>query len=294
MKKLLSIIIIAGLTVFAGCRKNDNPKLPEGINRTPLPMLTQDPDGDLLIQNVDDFKSKFSLDLYFKDDTKPKKMDLVVAMSGDYDNVKTLQADVTGFPVDVDVTGPGLAQLFGKTTAQVLPGDYFEIRANITLDNGTVLPGFIPIGLTPSGDTVNIEPYGGDAVGFPGSNLTIKYTVVCELHLEDFVGSYTLDDPTFWGASYPVTIALEGTDGLAVTGFVESPAAVIHLKVSSSTHLISVAKQTYLPTLPTTDYHNPSIQGSGEINACGNSITLNLTNTVDEGSFGSSVVKIHK
>jgi hypothetical protein len=294
MKKFLSILIIA-TAVIAGCRKNDNPKLPDGIQSTPLPLLVQDTGSTVLIQDVAAFASKFSVQLYFPNGAKPKKFDLVVAMSGDYTNVKTLKADVTSFPTTVDVTGPQLAQLFGIAEADIVPGDYFEIRANITTGNGTFLEGFTPNALDPDSNAVAIAPYGTDVSTFPGSHLTITYRAVCPLNLDDFVGTYTLDDPDFWGASYSVNITRDGTSNrLKVTGFVQDPSAVIYLTVKESAQTITVPKQTYLPILPTTTYHNPSVEGTGVVNACNNAITLTLDNTVDEGSFGSSTVKIHK
>lgn len=294
MKKFLSILIIA-TAVIAGCRKNDNPKLPDGIQSTPLPLLVQDTGSTVLIQDVATFASKFSVQLYFKDGAKPKKMDIVVARNKEYNNVKTLKTDVTAYPTDINVTGPQLAALFGIAETAIVPGDQFEIRANITLDNGTVLNGFTTGGITPGGDIVDIAPYGTDASTFPGSNLTITYRAVCPLNLDDFVGTYTLDDPAFWGASYSVNITRDGTTNrLKVAGFVQDPSAIIYLTVKESAQTITVPKQSYLPILPGTTYHNPSVAGTGVIDACNNKITLSLDNTVDEGSFGSSTVKIHK
>lgn len=297
MKKFLSILIIAAVSIVAGCRKNDNPKLPEGIVSTPLPLLVQDTasTSNVLIQEVADFKSKFSVQLYFPNATKPKKFDIVIARNGDYENVKTLQADVTTYPTDISITGPQLATLFGIPATDIVPGDYFEIRADITTANGTVLKGFVPDGIAPDSSTVSIAPYGTDVSTFPGSNLTITYRAVCPLDIDDFVGTYTLDDPNFWEASYPVQVTRDGTSNvLLVTGFVESPSAVIRLTVNQSSQTITVPKQSYLAILPGTSYHNPSVAGTGVVDACNNKITLSLDNTVDEGSFGASTVTIHK
>jgi hypothetical protein len=297
MKKFLSIALIAIIAIVAGCSKDENPRLPEGIVDLPLPLLVQDTaaTSNTLIQEVADFSSKFSVQLYWPEGRKPKKFDIVVARNGEYDaeKIKVLKADVSTFPTEVSVTGPQLATLFGIQESDIVPGDKFEIRANITLNNGTVLPGFIPDGLDSAGKKFPIAPYGTDVSTFPGSNLTITYRVVCPLELDDFVGTFTLTDPDFWEDSYPVQVTREGDD-LIITGFVQSPSAKVRLKVKQSAQTITVPKQAYLATLPGTPYHNPSVAGSGVVDACNTKITLSLENTVDEGSFGASTVTLEK
>ena len=293
MKKFLSIILLTGLVIAAGCRKNDNPKLPEGIESVPFPQLTADATSDVLIQEVSDFKGKFTLDVYFKDQPKPKKMDLVVAMNGDYSVTKTLQADITSFPVTVDVTGPQLAALFGLQPEDVALGDYFEIRANMTLTNGKVLNGFIPSVYDADSNLISLEPYGSDITNFPNSNLTITYKKVCALNIDDFVGDFTLEDPDFYEDNLPVTIERVGTtDSLKLTGYAGDPASVLYMIVDERTQTINIPKQVYLPLL--WGYHNAALEGTGSIDACNIAITLKTTNTVTEGSFGTFTSKIRK
>ena len=286
MKKIFSLIIICVATalLISSCRDSDNPAVPD-LKRTVLPQFTKDTSVDVLIQDPATFKGRFNVGVYFQNDIKPKKMDIVVVMNGDKSKVKVLKADVTAFPSTIDVTADQLAQLFGKTAADIQTGDAFDIGADVTLDDGTVIPVF---------RTDGTEPYGGDAQNYDGATLTIQYKKVCPLDINAFVGTLTVDDPDFWGATYPVKSELEGTNVLKLTGWVQDPTAVVRFNINLKTQEVTVPHQVYLPTLPTTPYHNPATEGAGTVDACATTMSVRLTNTVDEGSFGAAAVTLRK
>jgi hypothetical protein len=246
------------------------------------------PNSSLIIEDnasKASFTSSFDAQLYFPDDVKPKKYDVVVARNGDYSNVKVYQADLTTIPTTIQVTTQKLAQLFGMTMAQLVPGTYFEVRASFTLEDGTVIPAFNPTGNT----------YGTDLNNLPGSNLSLKYQVVCALDLNTFSGQFDLlDAKGFWEADYVVTITPEGTDKLRLTGFLEDPAATFLIEVDKVNRTVTVPKQIYGPGTYLFGYNNFAVAGKGEIDACNNAITFNGAYTVDEGSFGSYPVKLVK
>ncbi|KAA2244675.1 hypothetical protein F0L74_01495 [Chitinophaga agrisoli] len=285
MNKIFSLMILcAAVLMVSSCRDKDNPAIPD-LKRTVLPQFVKDTSVDVLIQDPATFRGRFNVGLYFANDNKPQKMDIVVVMNGDKSKIKTLKANVSSFPATIDVTADQLAQLFGKTAADIQTGDAFDIGADVTLTDGTFIPIF---------RTDGTEPYGGDAQNFPGSSLSIQYKKVCPLDINDLLGTFTVDDPDFWEASYPVTIALEGTNVLKITGWVQDPTAVIRFNVNLKTQEITVPKQVYLPTLPGTPYHKPAAEGTGTVDACATTMSVRLTNTVDEGSFGAATVELHK
>src|SRR5690554_5797610 len=121
-KYLYSLIVI--LLAISSCRKDDNPRLP-GIASVPQPQLTKDVTTDVSISalEADLFNASFEVDLYFKEDIKPQKFDVVVMKNGDKSTVKVLQNDVTVFPTKVSVTGPQLATLYGEA---IVLGDKFD------------------------------------------------------------------------------------------------------------------------------------------------------------------------
>ena len=270
------------MSVFAtSCSENGNGNLPE-IERVPIPVITLVDNSDILIQDPATFKGKFTIDMLFKDDTGPKQFDIVVTRNGDYKNLQIIQAGVTSFPTNIEVDATKLASLFGLTLDDVVPGDYFEIGATVVTQSGLTIPAFSDLS----------NQFSADIVNFPGSSLSIKYPVVCPLDLDDFVGTFTIDDPDVFEGTYPVEITREGENVLVVTGFLGEPDSFIKLTINPKTTGVDVPHQVFTPEL--FGYNNGAVEGGGEIVACDKTITLNLEYTVDEGSFGTFGLTISK
>ncbi|RFS22463.1 hypothetical protein DVR12_11690 [Chitinophaga silvatica] len=288
MKKIITsiLILLTVVTSFYSCRKNDNPKLPEGIQTGVFPLLTQDPNGDELIQDVTAFSTAFTLGLYYPNPV-PQKMDLQVIMNGNYQVVKTLQANITSFPTKINVTGTQLAQLFGLTPDQVAVGDDFTIGPDVTLQDGTVIHAF---DYYLDGTTVvPISPYGADALNNPGANTTLTYAKVCSLDIDSLAnvgngGQLLVQDPDLVEATYPVTATV--TDSIIkLKGYSEMPNMVLTIRVIPKSQTLVVDKQFLGPTIDGYSYTNWNVVGTGTVNACNNTMTLKLTFSVDQGSF---------
>jgi len=275
--KFLSLILL--VLIAASCNPDGKGNLPD-IERVPIPLIKVADNSDVLIQDPAAFKGKFTVDLLFKEDVAPKSIDIVVTKNGDYSITKVLEANVTAFPKTVDVDVAKLATLFGISASKIVPGDFFEIGATIVTQSGLTVPAF----------SKTSNQFSADVANFPGSSLKIKYPVVCPLNFDDFVGEATVDDPNFWEGSYPVTITKEGTNILVVKGFIEDPDAVIKVVVNTKTTKTTVASTNVAPVF--TPYTNLKVVGGGEIDACSKTISLNLTYTVDQGSFGTLGLKI--
>jgi hypothetical protein len=279
--KLVSSLLLALSLFVASCSSDGNGNLPD-LERVPIPLLKFVDNSDVLIQEPADFKGKFTVDMYFKEDVAPKQVDIVIAKNGDYNAVKVIQAAVTSFPVIVDMDAAKLATAFGINVNQIMPGDFFEIGANIVTKSGLTVPAFSNLS----------NQFSADIANFPGSSLSLKYPVVCPLDLDEFVGEYTAVDPGFMEYDYPVTVTREGENVLVVTGFVDDPKSVIKLTIDPKTTKIILPST--LATASIFGYNNLKVTGGGEINACTNSISLNIGYTVDEGDFGSYALTIKK
>lgn len=275
-------IVYSFLFLFSivACRKSDNAKLPDLV-RVPVPMITKDATGDGTISkdNPDAFNGKFVVDLFFKSDAQPQKMDVVIRKNGAA--VKVFKESITTFPTTVAITGAELASLFG---APLVLGDKFDVGVDITTKDGVKAEAFPATGVA----------YSPGVANQPGSSTSVQYAVVCPFEIADFVGNATIDDPDFWGGSYPVTITLEGTDTYKISGWVEDPAYYILAKVNKATQTVAIAKRAYGATLPGTSYTNPTAEGTGTIDACEGQIVMSLDNAVDQGSFGASTVVLKK
>lgn len=284
MKKILTYSLLIAFTLLSACRKSDNEKIPE-LTRVPVPLVKKDASGNGTISKDDPaaFKGKFVVDLYFKDGPKPAKFDVVVMKNGDASKVLHLKDDVTTFPSTIEVTGTQLISLF---QSPIVLGDKFTIGVNVTTQGGQLFDAF------PAGK--DVVPYGSGLTSQAGASTQIDYIAVCPFDINDFVGTATLDDPDFWEDTYPVTISLVGTDTYKVDGYVQTPGYSFLIKVNAATQTVTIAKQIYGPTLPTTPYKDPAIEGTGTIDACQNQIKLTVTNTVSIGSFGSANITITK
>ena len=286
MKKILLILtVITGTLILNACRKDDNPKLPD-IMRVPVPLLQLTENSTLIIEDDDDkanFKSAFNVKLYFPDDAKPAKYDIVVAKNGDYSNVKVYAANLTELPGAVEITTPKLAELFGLTMDGLTRGMYFEVRASFTLANGTVVPAF----------SVGGEAYSTDLKNLPGSSLSLKYQIVCPLDINIFTGQLTVEDPGMWEGTYPVTVTLEAGNKLRVTGWFEDAANSFIMEYDPVNRTINIPYQVFRPGAYLFGYHDWGIEGKGEIDACNNTISFDFETTVAEGSFGTVTAKLH-
>lgn len=160
------IMILVSGAIITGCKK-DNSKLPEGLKKASIPLVKLDDGTSDTIRNVATFQGKFSVGLYFAKDEPPKKMDVVVALNGDYTKVKVLKADVTTYPSSFTVTAQQLAALFGIDAGALKTGDFFEIGVDVYMNNGLVVPIFNNVG----------NPYGPDGANYPGQSLEVIYTV---------------------------------------------------------------------------------------------------------------------
>lgn len=276
MKKVLTFTIIAAFTFLAACRKSDNPKIPE-LTRVPVPLVTKDASGDGTISkdNPTAFKGKVVVDLYFKDGPKPAKFDLVVIKNGNKTNVQHIKDGITSFPVTVDVTGTQLTSLFGST---IVLGDKFTIGVNITTAAGQLFEAFPP--------GPNAIPYGSGLLGQPGASTQVDFTAVCPFDITGYVGPAIVDDPTFWEDTYPVTVTLEGTNGLRVKGVNQTPSESVLITINPATLDATVAKQIIDPAPPFFSYTNLSMDGKGVVDACNKKINLNINWNVTQGSFG--------
>ncbi len=298
MKNIIKSFALIALSLpfifLNGCSKEYGPdKIPNfpKMDAAPVPKFTVDASADLVIQQPEEFRGKFTLDLYFPEDTRtfPKSADISVVRNRKYTNIKKIKSGITSFPVTIEVTGSELAALFGVDVSEITPGDRFEFRADFTMPDGTVIPGFVDLN---NGETPNTTS--SDINGWPNSKTNVIYNAVCPIEIENFLGNKTVDDPFFWEDSYPVTITLEGEDVLVVTGINTVPAEVMKIKIDSKAFTATVTKQIIDPKAPffpfppgDPTYADLSAEGAGTVDACNNVITLDLKWTVFGGGFGN-------
>lgn len=283
MKRIITYSIIIAITLLSACRKSDNPNIPD-LTRVPVPLITKG-DGDLTISKDDPaaFKGSFVVDNFFKGNSTPKKLDVVIIKNGDNSSVVHFKDDVTTYPTTLDITGAQLIDLFGP----MVLGDKFTIGANVTTESGEMFEAF-PNVKTSLG--IYINPYGAGINNLPGASPQISYSVVCPIDLNAFLGAATVVDDFFWEDTYPVTVELASPGVLKVTGINQQPNSSVLININEGTYGASITKYIVGPGSVASyvgPYTNLTMDGKGSVDACKTEINLNIGWTVDQGSFGA-------
>lgn len=289
MKIIITYSIIIAITLLSACRKSDNPKIPDLI-RIPIPLITVDISGDVTISGDDpaSFKGKFIVDNYFKDDTKPEKLDVVIIKNGDHSKVVHFKDGITTFPTSLEITGTQLIALFGEP---IVLGDQFTIGTNVTAPGGKMYEAFPDV---KDGNGNYFSPYGAGINTQASASTEINFTCVCAFNINDFVGAATVTDPFFWEGSYDVTVTLEGTNLVKISPVNTMAQESFLIKLDPKFFTATVDKQVIDPDVSSWigPYTNLAVAGKGSVDACQRSLNLNLNWTVDQGSFGSGAFKI--
>jgi hypothetical protein len=288
-KKILfsiSSFLLLATIVFIGCKKNDS-AVPVGLTRVPVPLITKDPTGDVNIsgQNPASFVGKFVVDMYFKSDKLPQKVDVVVVKNGDNSNVKVLQAGITTFPTSLQVTGPQLVTLFGP----IVIGDNFQVGADVTTADGVKVEAFPVTGTS----------YAAGIFSEPGASPIITYLAACTFSNTSFNGNYTVaqDDWADFSVGDPIAVAPGASSNqISVTAY-PAPAFGNNRKPM----IITVDPSTFAVTIPLQvigDYFgappNATIKGTGTVNPCGDNISLTVTINVGGTDYPGLVLKLNR
>lgn len=290
MKKILSYGLFLMIVLFSACRKSDNPKIPT-LQRVPVPALsvTAGTSATIIPSDIANYVGKVTVDVFFKTDVPPKKMDLVIFKNNDTAGQKILHPDITTYPSVISFTGPQLVTLFGT----IKTCDFFSIGVNITTADGTLYEAF-PKPLFINGKAINIVPYGSGIAGEYGGVLTsLAYSTKVEYDPTIYSGNFIPVSDEF-GDFLPTDITLFTTIDATHFSF-KSPQAFnalpIIVSVDPATLVASITKQKigdYF--LWEHGYTNPNVSASGtatnKVSPCDKTLTLTLNYTVDQGSFG--------
>jgi len=199
MKKILSYSFLAVLVLLGACRKADNPKIPT-LARVPVPYVVVDQTKDVSISatNPASFSGAFTVGLFFPNDIKPTKMDVVARKNGNNSNIKVFSAGLATWPTVFTINGTQLATLFGATPVL---GDKYDFGVDIYTQDGTKYEAFPAVG----------SGYGAGVQGEYGLiSLVASYGVLCKFTASEFAGTFDITlDP--WQDFLPATTQLTMT-----------------------------------------------------------------------------------
>ncbi len=262
-------LLVSFATIFSACQKDKEEPPPAPDPRFPLPLITKDTTGDEFISGKDPagFLGKFVVGMYYGTAVTAQKVDVVVIRNDNKANVKTIKANVTGFPASIQVTGTELAALFDST---IELGDKFEIGADVTTKDGQKFGAFPTTG----------SPYGADTATLPGSSFSIVYVADCIFNPADYDGLYTVLTQT-WDYKVGDLVRVEPGTGNTILitawphpdvgGYIRWPMIV---EVDSLTNVATVPFQAVGEYAGGPSHIIDS--GTGTVSPCGDKITLSL------------------
>lgn len=289
MKKIINVILLISIILVSACRKSDNATMPDGIEYLNQPQIVK-VSGAPAILDTDPlgFKGVISVDLYFKNSAKPDFLDLVVVKNGDAKNAKVLKANINSYPIEVEVTGKQLTDLFGT----IVSGDNFDFAANY-IANGKTYVAF------PDGGGA---AYGPGVSSQPGASPFVRYSAICGFDADDFLGDGQFEVVTDgwddFGVGSVAEVTKVNSNTLSITYPIPGFSPII-VKVNTGDNTAVVEKQPLGAYGGSWQYGVISVASVGGgtanfVNPCNGIIRINGSYTVAAGGFGNFVLELKK
>ncbi len=289
---ILLAISLGAIIGFSGCSKDDGP-IPERVSITAVPTITTNIDAtgsqaiDLL--NLASFSGKFKVDLYFPGTPPPSKVDVVVrkwsGAAANNNNVKVYKAGVTTFPSTYTVTSAELATLFGVPIAL---GDNYDFATDIYVGDRKFEA--FPATGNGTGAGLNGQPFFGEFA---------RFSAICAYNPNIYQGNFVVVSDAF-GDFVPGEVVaitkISNTQFSFIDPYVTSPVPII-VTVNPLNNQLTITKQKIGNAFTwNLSYTNPNMavaaSASSFVAPCSKTIDLNITYTVDQGSFGAYLLKL--
>ena len=290
MKKIyLAFITLSLLFVATSCDK-DLPYPIDDVKRGVVIDVVRVPGTDGILSDgltTGNYKINLSIPEQQGDYSFMKEAQLLAVMEG-VDGKVTSQVvmdNITEFPIEITIDVADVYSKFGLSSPTL--GETLYFTTNTVLQDGYVIPGWDEY------MKFNNKAFAGWNVDGRAYSYNVRYSVACELVLDDFVGTNTVYVDEWIGSGYTVEITKVSDTELSVEGMFWGDAdGPMIIKVDPTDHSITIPKQI-LVSNPTWWAGNPykdfALAGNGTINACETSLSFTAEATVDLGSFGGGI-----
>jgi len=293
LRKINTLLALSlGAFAFLGCSKDDG-AIPERVSITAVPTITTNIDATgsqaINLLNLASFSGKFKVDLYFPGTPPPSKVDVVVrkwnGAAANNNNVKVFKAAVTTFPSSFTVTAAEIATLFGVPIAL---GDNYDFAPDIYVGERKFEA--FPATGNGTGAGLNGQPFFGEFV---------RYSAICAYDPNIYQGNFVVVSDAF-GDFVPGEIVnitkISNTQFSFIDPYVTSPLPII-VTVNPLNNQLTITKQKIGNAFTwNLGYTNPNMavaaSTSSFVAPCSKTIDLNITYTVDQGSFGAYLLKL--
>lgn len=292
MKKIyLAFITLSLLFIATSCDK-DLPYPIDDVKRGVVIDVVRVPGTDGILSDgltTGNYKINLSIPEQQGDYSFMKKAQLLAVMEGVDGKLtsKVVMDDITEFPKEITIDVGDVYSKFGLATPSL--GETVYFTTNTVLKDDYVIPGWTEV------IGFNNKAFAGWSVGGRAYSYNVRYSVACELDLDDYVGTNTVYVDQWDGGGYTVEITKISDTELSVAGMFSGYADVpMIIKVDPTDHSIIIPKQMLVAN-PTAWWGDPSpyldfsLAGSGTMNACETSLSFTAEATVDAGSFGGGI-----
>ena len=261
MKKINILGFIVMLIVFTiSCEELPDPAGERGI--AIVPDITDLNPGVFDINDLENSYVRFTVNL--PEGTSEDMVTLICSFNNDHADV--IITEITTFPAVLTITSAEVAQKLGIALTDIERGDVFDFELLITTD----------------GRTTRSTP--------------LVIPAACMYSVSMATGSYHSFSPAYpagWETEGEITLTADDEDPytIYVSGLEELDGNVedlgpLVMHVDPITYAVTVPKKAIASDVWGV-YHNIAYEGSGTFSTCDGAYTLNLTITIEEGSFGA-------
>lgn len=283
MKKYIVFpLLLAATMLFVGCEKNDGAiDKSIAIDEVPQPsVVINGGSASIDLTNLAGFQGKFDVKLLYPNGIKPSKLDVVIRKNNVNTNIKLIQAGVSTYPTTITITAAQIVSLFG--TAIVL-GDNYDIGVDIYTASGNKYEAFPVVGAA----------YGSTGVANqPGFSPTVRYSAICAYNPSIYQGNFIVVEDA-WQDWFPGDIVtftpINATQFSFIDPFARGPLKPVIVTVNPLNNIVTIPRQVvgvdWAWAAPGT-YVNPTVEGTGTVAPCAQTITLSMNYGFAASLFG--------
>ena len=184
--------------------------------------------------------------------------------------------DITQFPLEITINVADVYSKFGKSAPSA--GETIYFTANVVRKDGYIIPGWTET------TGFNNVMFAGWLIDGRAYSSNVRYSVICPLVLDNFVGDGVVYLDGWWGEEpYPITIAKISDTELSIEGLFDGEATnPLVITINPTDYTISFGKQILAPVCAHwwdrengSGYDNFALSaGTGTIDACTLSISF--------------------
>lgn len=292
MKKIyLAFITLSVLFLVQSCSK-DLPYPTDTIKRGVAIDITRAEGSDGVLyrdQTEGNFEVKLTIPEQQGDYSFMKYAQLVAVLQDVNGKLSTkvIEDNISDFPKEIKIDMAKVYSQFGLTSPVI--GETLYFTTNSVLEDGYTIPGWTE----ESG--FNNKAFSGWRIGNRAYSYNVRYSVVCELVLEDFLGTNIVTLDEWWEETpHEVEITKVGDYKLSIAGLFNGEATnPLIIDIDPVDYSISFDKQILVPN-SNVWWGNPAYSnfafsnGKGIVNACDTKISFEATASVTAGTFAGT------